>query len=268
MVFRSLASKYGGSAAAAAPAAPSPQGATPATPQAVKPSRPSEETPRPQPRPPADTPPQPRRPGSITIPPLAKASAPAEDDELLESLELQPEGEEEELSLEGVSTDPALGGAEEEEVIDADQLGGMEEIQEFPLEEPAVATSTLPPPARIDKRTTLISPPEEAEELRSRIRHPREPELQLDEIEDEEEIESISLDEPPAAAASAPAPPRPAAPARVLGEAASISTDPISLELTAVPGRTDVSIPVELRLGNGTARVLINLTLTLNVKQD
>lgn len=269
MVFRSLASKYGGSPAAVAPAAPSPQGATPATPQDVKPSRPSTETPPPQPRPPADTPPQPRRPGSITIPPLAKASVPAEDDELLESLELQPEGEEEELSLEGVSTDPALGGAEEgEEVIDADELGGMEEIQEFPLEEPTVATSTLPPPARIDKRTTLISPPEKAEELRSRIRHPREPELQLDEIEDEEEIESISLDEPLPAAASAPAPPRPAAPARVLSEVASISTDPISLELTAVPGRTDVSIPVELRLGNGTARVLINLTLTLNVKQD
>jgi hypothetical protein len=143
----------------------------------------------------------------------------------------------------------------------------------------------------VDRRTTLISPPDEAEELRSRIRRPLEPELELDEIEEEEDIEAISFEAPPAPVVSAappaaaprvvapppaaapravalPLPPHAAAPAKAPKAAAAITTAPVSVELTAVPGRADVAIPLELRLGNGTAQVMIHLSLTLNLNQD
>jgi hypothetical protein len=281
MVFRSLSSKYGG-ADAAPSASPAPEAAAPPAP-VLRPPRPTADTPVPLPAPPVapppDTAPQPRKPGSATLPPFAKAKAPPPvEEDLLESIELHPEVEEQELSFEAITTDPAAGVDADEEVIDADDLAGLGESQEFPLEEPAVPTSTLPPPKRPDNRTTLVSEPDEAAELRARIRAPREPELQLDEIEDEEEIESISLDEPapraptvpaPAPPAPQPQPARAAAAAAVPSSPASITTAPISVELTAVPGRTDVSIPVELHLRNGsTARLVIHLNLTLNLDQD
>jgi signal recognition particle receptor subunit beta len=301
LVFRSLASKYGAAEAAGGAAAQAPPAAAAAPPEAVRAPRPTTDTPVPQLRPPTETPPPPRRPGSATIPPLAKAKALAQaqaqaalpqsapDDALLDSLELHPEAEEEELPLESIVTDPGMHSSEQEEVIDADELSGMVE-QEFPLEE-VVATTTLPPPSRVDTRTTLVTPAEEAEELRSRIRQPIETELELDEIEEEEDIESISFDEPappppvsastpaappaPAIRAAAPSPPlrAPAPPPPRVAPASSpsqttITTAPVSVELTAVPGRADVSIPLELRLGDGTAQVLINLRLTLNLSRD
>jgi signal recognition particle receptor subunit beta len=288
MVFRSLATKYGG-ADAAASAPPSPEAAAPAA-RAVKPPRPTTDTPVPMAAPPAavpppDTPPQPRKPGSATLPGLAKAKAPPPppvEEDLLDSIELHPEVEEQEFSFEVTTTDPGRAAEADEEVIDADELAGLGESEEFPLEEPALPTSTLPPPKRVDARTTLVSDPGEAAELRARIRAPIEQELQLDEIEDEDEIESISLDEPaqraPAAAAPAPAPtppvaqpqrPRAAAPANPASAATPVTTAPVSVELTAVPGRTEVSIPVELHLRNGsTAQVVIHLSLKLNLEQD
>jgi hypothetical protein len=47
---------------------------------------------------------------------------------------------------------------------------------------------------------------------------------------------------------------------------ATISTAPVSVQLSGSPGQTDISIPVEVILNNGTAQVQINLRLTLNLK--
>ena len=40
----------------------------------------------------------------------------------------------------------------------------------------------------------------------------------------------------------------------------------MSVQLTGSPGHTDIAIPVEVILNNGTAQVQINLRLTLNLK--
>jgi hypothetical protein len=48
----------------------------------------------------------------------------------------------------------------------------------------------------------------------------------------------------------------------------SISTAPVSVQLSGAPGQTDISIPVEVILNNGTAQVQIHLRLTLNLKLD
>jgi hypothetical protein len=40
----------------------------------------------------------------------------------------------------------------------------------------------------------------------------------------------------------------------------------VSVQLSGSPGRTDIAIPVEVILNNGTAQVQINLRLTLNLK--
>jgi hypothetical protein len=62
---------------------------------------------------------------------------------------------------------------------------------------------------------------------------------------------------PAASSALSPAPTRPPA---------TISTAPVSVQLSGSPGTTDIAIPVEVILSNGTAQVHINLRLTLNLK--
>jgi signal recognition particle receptor subunit beta len=44
-----------------------------------------------------------------------------------------------------------------------------------------------------------------------------------------------------------------------------LSTAPVSVELSATSGPTDIAIPVDVNLRNGTARVLLNIRLTLNL---
>ena len=46
----------------------------------------------------------------------------------------------------------------------------------------------------------------------------------------------------------------------------AITTAPVSVQLSGSPGTTDIAIPVEVILSNGTAQVQINLRLTLNLK--
>lgn len=261
LVFRSLASRYGSGEQAASPPAP-PAPAAPAAPVLA-----------------GDTPPEARaevpaaatkRPGSATIPPLRKTES-AESDDLLESLELHVDDEE--LSLESVTTDPALGGAaedDEEEIIDADELAGLSAGSEPPVQEPPRASSPPSPPRRQEGRSTLVSGPAETEELRSRLRRTPEPELSLEEFEDDDDVEEITLEEsaPAPVQPPPPAPPSVALAARRSVAAAPITTNPVAVELTAIPGRTEVSIPVEVRVGNGTAQVNIHLSLTLNISRD
>jgi hypothetical protein len=45
----------------------------------------------------------------------------------------------------------------------------------------------------------------------------------------------------------------------------AVATAPVSVRLPGAHGQTDVSIPVEVTLGRGTAQVTIHLRLTLNL---
>jgi signal recognition particle receptor subunit beta len=67
----------------------------------------------------------------------------------------------------------------------------------------------------------------------------------------------------PSAPAPASPPPNDDEPVAVRAEAALV---PVSVDLTASQGHADVAIPLEVHLRNGTAQVLINLRLTLNLR--
>jgi signal recognition particle receptor subunit beta len=278
LVFRALASKYGGAEGSAAtttaPPRPAPPSAVSAPSAASAPSATSASS---------------RGPTS-TLPPGARGSAPAVEEEI--DLEL-----------------PVATGGEEFALPSDD----AEEISLSVDEEPAVMARTDTDP-RIKAKSTLIRGGDDAADLRRRISQPLpEPELSLEAIDEEEmEIEELTLDEPPSPPPARPAPaPRPApvavrppappapaaaapplrgpaagparagipapasavrpAPSRPLPRPAdpapaTISTAPVSVQLSGSPGRTDIAIPVEVILNNGTAQVQINLRLTLNLK--
>jgi signal recognition particle receptor subunit beta len=253
LVFRSLATKYGGADAQSANTAPAAAPAKPAAPPA-----------------PAPPPAPPPRPAASSLPPLNVEPAPETTDELLDSLELQPAPEE------------ALPEAE----LGLDGPTPIEMIETLDVEdEPA-----LPPPASRLGKTTLVSGPKETEDLRRKIARPSVPDLTLEELgEDDEdaEIEELSLDappepeaepepEPPPPAPIAPAPrpmppatrPAPAAPdARASARVPTLATPPVSVQLPSVPpGQTDITIPVEVTVGDGAAQVAIHIRLTLSLK--
>jgi hypothetical protein len=260
LVFRSLASRYGGGEQAASPPAPP---AAPPPPDQAEPVHAGDTPPETR----ADVPPvAAKKPGSVTIPPLRRPET-AQGEDLLDSLELHVDDEE--LSLESLNTDPAVGAAaqDDEEIIDAEELDGMGGGSEAPLPEPLHAASPPPPPRPPDGRSTLVSGPTETEELRSRLRRTPEPELSLDEFDDED-VEEITLEEGPPLPVQPTAVPNVVVGARRNVAMAPITTNPVAVELTAIPGRTEVSIPVEVRVGNGTAQVNIHLSLTLNISRD
>jgi signal recognition particle receptor subunit beta len=274
LVFRALATKYGGAEGSAAAAGRAAAPARPAPPVSSAPAAPA---------PAASAPSSPRGPTS-TLPPGGRASAPAVEEEI--DLELPVATEGEEFSL---PSDDA------------------EEISLSVDEEPAVMARTDTDP-RIKAKSTAIRGGDDVADLRRRISQPLpEPELSLEAIDDEDmEIEELTLDESPPSPPARPAPPRPApaalrpaapappafvpprapaaapvraapvvpaaaarpAPPRPPAESApaTISTAPVSVQLSGTPGRTDIAIPVEVILNNGTAQVQINLRLTLNLK--
>ncbi len=272
LVFRALATKYGGAEGSAATTTAPPR---PAPPSAVSaPSAASASS---------------RGPTS-TLPPGARASAPAVEEEI--DLELPVATEGEEIAL---PSDDA------------------EEISLSVDEEPAVMARTDTAP-RIKAKSTLVRGGDDVADLRRRIGEPlAEPEFSLEAIDEEEaEIEELTLDEAPSPSPARPAPaprpapaavrpsapvpaavaPRPRVPAAAPARAgvpapvasaarpapsrppappadsapATISTAPVSVQLSGSPGRTDIAIPVEVILDNGTAKVQINLRLTLNLK--
>jgi signal recognition particle receptor subunit beta len=258
LVFRALATKYGGAEAAAArtttaPVRPAAAGSAPSAPAASPPRGPTS-----------------------TLPPGSRPSAAAAAQEEIE-LELPVESEDEEFSLPSADS--------------------TEEISLSVDEEPAVMARADRTDPRIVAKSTAIRGGDDAADLRRRISQPPpqdEPELSLEAIDEEEvEIEELTLDNPPPApvrpapvAARPSAPPRAAAPAPRPAAAppsrpapvpavrpapapspSSITTAPVSVQLRA-PGQTDVSIPVDVVVNNGTAQVQIHLRLTLNLKLD
>jgi len=266
LVFRSLAAKYG-SESPAAQATPAPPAPAP-TPKAPAPSPPS---PSPKAASPAASP----KSAATTLPPLNLEPVPESADDLLDSIELQatPEEPAEELHL-------------EEEPHEALELGQVEAHSEEVLD------LGEPEPVRQGVKSTLISSADDAAELRRRIGGPHVPplaeELNLDEINDEEAVEEMPLER------SAPRPPVPppgleefsvdvseaeaaaedeaeagpdAAPSSASSAPATVTTPPVAVRVS--PGSAAaavVSIPLEVSLDSGTARVDVHLRLTLNLK--
>ena len=209
------------------------------------------------------------------------AASPA--DELLESLELQPASEMEDLLPEAPDLGMDPGGPPTDE---GDDIETVDLDDAFPP--PAVAAG--PPPAKDKGRITLVSGPKETEDMRRKISRPSMPELSLDDLDqDDDELDELSF-EAEAAPSPRPAPspldvlrvdtlppgsravrsaetppPAPASAVRREAEVTTVATTPVSVQLSGEHGQTDVSIPVEVTLGRGSTQVTIHLRLTLNL---
>jgi signal recognition particle receptor subunit beta len=197
---------------------------------------------------------RPARP-TATIPPVAASSA---SDDLLESLD-------------SPSPDPVI-----EEVVE----------DEFELPAPA---------ARSNPKGTLVASRTEAEDMRRRISSSAasEYDVDLEEIEDGDDIEELSLDTDPlpgglddlvapspVAKAARPAPVAVAAPARSAPPPAarapqsappplpSSDSRAVAVEVEMRAGQAEVQVPIELTLEPGASRVTLSLRLILNFKRN
>ena len=288
LVFKSLATKYGGGGSEAAKAATS----TPTT----APVRPAAAAPPAAPRPAA--PPMAARaavatpaPARVAAPAPAPARAAVSTDELLESIDLTDD-----------SSELSLGESEMETVAS----------EELSLDPPS------PPSSPSIGRTTLIRSANEADDLRARIGRTTDPELTLDAGDpDDEDIEEISFDtapnlvpesEPapapapraaavpprvappvapaprPPVAAAPPAAPRTLPPTRAPGGPAAASasvtippvaaasgrvgenTAPVRVSATVQSGDKQVALPVEITVKNGQGQVEIHLKILIDLK--
>jgi len=284
LVFRTLATKYGGAEGPAASATAT----APVKPAAA--AAPASSVPSAGPASAVSASPASARGPVSTLPPGARAAAVTGDADIELELPAGMEGEEIQLPT-----------------------SEAEEISLTVDEEPVLMAAAETTAPRVDTKSTLVRGANDAADLRRRISQPIvEPELSLEAIDEEEaEIEEISLESPPPRSApprppirpavapaavaappvrpvavaptrpapavptprSAPAPPprgpvpRPApAASSAVSASSSISTAPVSVQLSGAPGQTDISIPVEVILNNGTAQVNIHLRLTLNLK--
>lgn len=256
LVFRSLATKYGGAEAAAALAG----------------ARAQRPAPKPPPRPAPPPPPPPRSAPA----PLAGSSA----DDLLDSLEMPSPAAAapplEELTLPG-----------DELSLDAAPVAPPPSIEpeplpELALEEPSAAptldldlspppSAAQPPELDLEDLGAISAPPSDPEPL---------PELTLPEpapepapdLALEPAPEPLALEplppEPPSLDALEPVPAEPVANIAAAPEPTATAKPgvPVSVEVTASAGQTDIVIPVEVTLAEGTAKVTLNIRLTLNLK--
>ena len=287
LVFKSLATKYGGGGEAAKPSTPTTAPVRPPAAAAAPASAPR----------PASAPLAPPLASRAAVSAPARVAAPARaaasTDELLESIDLQDD-----------ASELSLGGSEMETVSS----------EELSLDPPA------PPSNPSIGRTTLIRTASEANDLRARIGRTTDPELTLDAADpDDEDIEEISFDtapnlvpesEPAPAPAPAPraavAPPRPASPAppvvrppaaaappaapRTLpptrapggpsGASASVTIPPVAatsarpaenpapvrVSATVHAGDKSIAVPVDITVKNGQGQVEINLKILLDLK--
>jgi signal recognition particle receptor subunit beta len=239
LVFRSLALRYGsnedrshqsGARQAAAPPVPAPAPAAAAPVPAQRP-RSSETDPRPGSFPPTQL-------------PSLQMRSPEPADDLLDSLELTPtpEDDEDEFDIEDLDVDMALDDGH-----------------------PTTDTPTPPPRPRplTDIHSTLASSPQEAEEIRARIRR----------VEPAPEIEEVLSEE----LGSAPAPGRseheitiPPVPPRSAGVpgpkpslSASEVAEPLRIQVPRDGGLAEVTVPVTVRLGEGQGAAQVGLSLKL-----
>lgn len=267
LVFRSLAARYGGPGTTGAskeggsgPGTKPPLTAPGGTGPIPRPATPPAAAPVATPVPPPRVVPSEQAPTRVRPPVAATATLPPRlgaDEDLLDSLELQPESDEEELSLE--------------------------------VEESEVLQNTNPTPrGRVGQDTVARSGPE-TDELRDRLRQPPS-RVQFEPIE--EDVEEITFDspepaplrrpEPPPPRPQTPAPrtrppiarapetPRPSPPTRSPQPSAPVevaTTVPVSVEVKpGMPAEAEVAIPVTVVIGGRMTQVQINLRLILDLK--
>ena len=235
LVFRSLATKYGGGEAAKTASrlpAPPPPPALPPPPQRSAAAPPA-------PPKPAAAPAPPQR---AAAPPLAGGSA----EELLDSLDLP--------SLEAAPFPADVAPGLE---ADPDTMPELVALEEMPAAEPSLDLD-LEAPAPAAPLPGKRTPP--AEPAR-----PAAAELDLEELGAEPAPADGGVDfELPSPAAAAPLPASSVAPAPLA--AAGFREVPVSVQVTVAPGATDVVVPVEINLSEGTTKLTLNLRLTLNLK--
>jgi signal recognition particle receptor subunit beta len=265
LVFRSLAARYGGPGTTGAskegaggPGTKPPLRAPGGTGPIPRPATPPAAAPVATPVPPPRVVPSEQAPAHVRPPVAATATLPptlGADEDLLDSLELQPESDEEELSLE--------------------------------VEESEVLQNTNPTPrGRVGHDTVAKSGPE-TDELRERLRQPPS-RVQFEPIEEDVEISFDSPEpaplrrpeppprpQPPAPrtpppVARAPETPRPSPPTRPPQPSAPVevaTTVPVSVEVKpGIPVEAEVAIPVTVVIGGRMTQVQINLRLILDLK--
>jgi len=264
LVFRALATKYGGAeGAAVTTTAPAVRPATPAPSAAAASSV-------------ASAPSASSRAPTSTLPPGSRSSTPVVQDEI--DLEL-PESEEISLSMDEEpvvmaqpdKTDPRVA-AKSTAVRGGDDVADLRRriSQSVPEPEPELSLEAIDEEEVEIEELTLDAPPPPPPRPAPLPARPA-------------PVAARSPAPAPAAMAPpprAPAPPparpapvpavRPAPPPNLSAPSArgpaTISTAPVSVQLSGSPGTTDIAIPVEVILSNGTAQVHINLRLTLNLK--
>jgi len=264
LVFRALATKYGGAeGAAVTTTAPAVRPASPAPSAAAASSV-------------ASAPSASSRAPTSTLPPGSRSSTPVVQDEI--DLEL-PESEEISLSMDEEpvvmaqpdKTDPRVA-AKSTAVRGGDDVADLRRriSQSVPEPEPELSLEAIDEEEVEIEELTLDAPPPPPPRPAPLPARPA-------------PVAARSPAPAPAAMAPpprAPAPPparpapvpavRPAPPPNLSAPSArgpaTISTAPVSVQLSGSPGTTDIAIPVEVILSNGTAQVHINLRLTLNLK--
>ena len=257
LVFRSLATKYGGAEGAAGPkpAAKPPAPPPPAAPKAPPPTPFARPTSPPPPRP-APPPPPPPPPRAST--PLGGGSA----DDLLDSLDLgPPEPAAEELSL---GDDVGLGIDVTAPVMSAPPPASEPEmLSELSFDDtPGPLEAPGPDPVTEPHRTRAPVPAMELdlEDLGA------EPEASLP------ELSPISLSglvsTPPVTRAVAESLPfAESEPVRPVLSAAGGASTEVPVSVAVAPGQKDVVLPIEIAIPAGTTHVTLTLRLTLDLKR-
>jgi len=235
LVFRSLSAKYGSmeSPAPASPAAP-PQGKV-ATIPPVAASKP--------------------QPPSATIPPgeARMAQSPAD---LLDNLDLTPPAVDMEAGPSGRAGNGGPPRAESTLVASADEAE-------------AIRRRIAKPGPSPDFEVDLEAGEEAVEEitLDSEPLPALEPEP---EALDEPTLPPVSFDEEPALTPPPPPPaPPPGAPYRSAGGTVwnGVQTEAAGMALEVEAGRSDIVVPIELRVEPGVERILLSLRLTINLRR-
>jgi signal recognition particle receptor subunit beta len=256
LVFRSLAARYAGPGTTSPGkssegpgtkppvTAPGGTGPVPRPPAAPASTATPAAASRPAPSEPAPVRSRPPAAATATLPPTLGA-----EEDVLEPLELQPEGDEEELSLD--------------------------------VDDSEVLENTSPTPRGRPGHETVARSGPETDDLRERLRQPA-ASVEFEAVE--EEIEELSLDPPDPEPARRPEPPprrpdpprapdtpRPAPPLRAASPAprpeVTATSVPVSLEVRpGTPVETEVAIPVQVMVGGRLTQVQINLRLILDLK--
>jgi signal recognition particle receptor subunit beta len=160
-------------------------------------------------------------------------------------------------SAAAVAAAPAIIGEELLDSLAAPPAAPADAMPELSVDEMPGALSAELEEIELEE----LAPEDVAPPPGPRSRSPVEPpELNLEAIEDEEVVEEDEFAPPPAYSALDAEPA--GSPARARG---TISTAPVSVELSAGSAPPEIAIPVDVSLDHGAARVQLQIRLTLNL---